>query len=181
MRELRALMVGVREVIRDVGFDCIGSCRASALRALPEVRAMCASGTCQMHGRNWACPPHCGEIEGFQAQFDGRTECIVVQTVMELEDEFDAETMMEAQRVHAERIKRVVGMLSADASVLVLSAGACAFCDICTCPDEPCRYPEKRLVSMEAAGLMVNDVCRAAGIPYNHGARTIAYTGCVVL
>jgi len=41
--------------------------------------------------------------------------------------------------------------------------------------------PEWRLVSMESAGLMVNDVCMSAGIPYNHGKNRIAYTGCVVL
>jgi hypothetical protein len=34
---------------------------------------------------------------------------------------------------------------------------------------------------MESAGLMVNDVCMSAGIPYNHGKNRIAYTGCVVL
>ena len=34
---------------------------------------------------------------------------------------------------------------------------------------------------MEAAGLLVTDACNAAGVPYNHGKLTMAYTGCALL
>ncbi len=101
---------------------------------------------------------------------------------MELEDEFDGETMMEAAQVHQARIHRLAQLMSGDGpNVILLTAGACTICPRCTCPEEPCRFPERRLVSMESAGLMVNDVCMSAGIPYNHGKNRIAYTGCVVL
>ena len=53
-------------------------------------------------------------------------------------------------------------------------------CKPCAYP-EPCRFPGRRLVSMEAAGLLVTDACNAAGVPYNHGRLTIAYTGCALL
>ena len=159
----------IQEAIEACGFECVGTCSASELRTLEAVREMCASGRCQ----------------DFQEAFGERSQCWVLQTVMELEDEFDGETMMEAAQVHQARIHKlsqlVSGMPGNSPDAILLTAGACTICPRCTCPEEPCRFPEKKLVSMESAGLMVNDVCVSAGIPYNHGKGRIAYTGCVVL
>ena len=62
----------------------------------------------------------------------------------------------------------------------VLSAGTCTLCKPCAYPNEPYRFPDRAMVSMEAAGLVVSDVCTQAGIPYNHGKQTIAYSSCVL-
>ena len=45
----------------------------------------------------------------------------------------------------------------------------------------PCRHPDRALVSMEAAGLMVSEACETAGLPYYHGPGTISYTSCILL
>ena len=66
------------------------------------------------------------------------------------------------------------------AESMTLTAGACTLCATCTYPDEPCRFPDRRLVSMEAAGLVVSEVCELAAVPYNHGPLTITYSGCVL-
>lgn len=63
---------------------------------------------------------------------------------------------------------------------LPLSSGGCHICKKCTYPDAPCRFPEKAFPSMEACGLVVNDVCKASGVPYNYGPRTMTFTGCVL-
>ena len=63
---------------------------------------------------------------------------------------------------------------------LPLSSGGCHICQKCTYPDAPCRFPEKAFPSMEACGLVVNDVCKASGVPYNYGPRTMTFTGCVL-
>ena len=108
-------------------------------------------------------------------------QCLVVQTVGELEDEFDGEAMMEAADTHGERVHKLASELSGlDFPTMCLSAGTCGLCPTCTYPDAPCRFPEKRLVSMEASGLVVSEVCQAAGIPYNHGKLNIAYSSCVL-
>ena len=64
---------------------------------------------------------------------------------------------------------------------LPLSAGTCTLCPTCSCPDAPCRHPARALISMEAAGLLVSEVCEAAGIPYYHGKGTISFTSCILL
>ena len=63
---------------------------------------------------------------------------------------------------------------------LPLTAGSCTLCARCTYPDRPCRYPTKRLSSMEAYGLFVSDICTRSGLAYNYGPRTMTYTSCVL-
>lgn len=177
-------MVGViEELIAKQGFDCTGTCPASELSVLEDVRDMCAAGKCQIYDHSWACPPACGDIYDFERQMHEFAHCTVLQTVGQMEDEFDVETMMEAEQTQKERIYQLIEDIDAaglSSEVMVLSAGTCRLCNTCTYPDEPCRFPDKRLVSMEAAGLYVSGVCTQAGIPYNHGKNTIAYSGCVL-
>ena len=172
----------IEELALAQGFDCLGTCSAKELVAREEVRAMCAANTCQMYEHSWACPPACGDIEEFQQLFDERELCIVTQCVAQLADSFDFEAMVLAearQKKSTEELAKKIGDAGIDA--LVLTAGTCTLCKECTYPDAPCRMPEKRLVSMEAAGLVVSEVCGAANVAYNHGTNTLAYTGCVLI
>jgi predicted metal-binding protein len=169
------------DLAKECGFECMGSLNPSQLEARYEVRDMCASGTCQVYGHNWACPPACNNIEEYQELFSSYTTCIVVQTVVQLEDEFDIDTMLEGETIQKKRFLDLVEKVQGKKiSALFLSAGACTICDVCTYPEKPCRFPNKRLTSMEAAGLIVSDVCAQADIPYNHGKKTLAYTSCVL-
>ena len=69
----------------------------------------------------------------------------------------------------------------ADMSALTpLTAGCCTICAKFTYPDKPCRYPSKRLSSMEAFGLFVSDICARSGLGYNYGPRTMTYTSCLL-
>lgn len=179
-------MSGVADQLRALaeyrGFESVGSCNADALVAREEVRAMCASDRCRSYGTNWACPPHCGSLDEFADLFASKGLCFAVQTVGRLDDEFDVESMAAAERLHSERFRalcRDVTRVVGDAAFF--GAGPCTVCGACSCPDASCRRPEKRLVSMEAAGLVVGDVCISCGIPYNHGPRTIAYTSCILV
>ena len=171
----------VQALADELGFECMGLAPASALIARPEVRDMCASGKCQKYGTSWACPPACPSIEEFQAMYGTFDQCLVVQTVGELEDEFDGEAMMDAAEQHGKRVYELASKVAdLDFPTMCLSAGTCMLCPTCTYPDAPCRFPEKRLVSMEASGLVVSDVCQAARIPYNHGKLSIAYSSCIL-
>ena len=177
-------LADLRRLVEQAGFDSIGEVAATDLEVREEVRDMCASGRCHRYGKNWACPPACGDLDRFRAEIGSCTRGFVFQTVGRLEDEFDGEAMMDAEKLHKQRTIVLVDALVAvgvypDACA-VYSAGTCTRCRTCAYP-EPCRFPQARLVSMEAAGLLVTDACNAAGVPYNHGPLTIAYTGCVLL
>lgn len=173
----------IEQLASEQGFECMGACDAKQLVARQEVRAMCAADACQTYDRSWACPPACGAIEDFERQMHEFDTCLVVQTVAQMEDDFDIETMQEAGDLQKRRVLDLVEAIEKaglSAETMTLTAGTCTLCPECTYPDRPCRFPDKRLVSMEAAGLVVSEVCTLADIPYNHGPLTIAYSGCVL-
>lgn len=175
-------MTEIKEIIDAVGFEDSGCCASSEIRVRKDVRNMCSAGKCNMYGHNWSCPPACGELNIYADRIAATEQCFVVQTVMEMEDDYDVETMMEAEQVQKKRMFETAEKLrEAGLDCLVLASGACTICKPCTYPDAPCRFPEKRLVSMESAGLMVNEVCDKANVRYNHGRETITYTGAILI
>jgi predicted metal-binding protein len=176
-------MDAIEQIASEIGFECMGMCSAKELVAREEVRSMCSANKCQVFDHSWACPPACGDIAYFQERMRAHEHCLIVQTVAEMEDDFDVETMEEAGERQKQRVLDLVEAIDKaglSAETMTLSAGTCTLCKTCTYPDEPCRFPDKRLVSMEAAGLVVSEVCMQAGIEYNHGPLTMTYSGCVL-
>ena len=90
--------------------------------------------------------------------------------------------MMEAEAAHKEHFNALhERLLETWPGLLALGAGTCTRCRECTYPDAPCRFPEKRVSSMEACGLVVMDTCKANGLGYYYGPQSIAYTSCFLL
>ena len=92
---------------------------------------------------------------------------------------FSVEQRMDMLRRACEGIHNVE--IIAWPGLLALGAGTCTRCKECTYPDAPCRFPDKRVSSMEACGLVVMDTCKANGLGYYYGPQSIAYTSCFLL
>lgn len=163
---------------REEGLDAY-ALDVSTLVFRTDVREMCASDKCRNYNRSWSCPPACGTLEEMTARVKGFSLGILVQTVGRQEDEFDYEAMMETGEKHAKSFRRLVERFSGS-DILPLGMGTCDLCPECSYPGAPCRFPERMYPSMEAAGLMVSDVCAKNGVPYYHGRLTIAYTSCIL-
>ena len=69
-------------------------------------------------------------------------------------------------------------LLDRGIEALAAGAGCCTVCKECTYPDAPCRFPEQKMSSMEALGMLVLEVCKANDMRYFYGENTIAYTSC---
>ncbi len=169
-------------IAEELGFSHMGWFDPSGLRALQEVRDMCAVDRCHRYGKSWSCPPACGDLSFTESRMRSYQQGLLVQTTAQLEDDFDAENMTEAQKRHKDRFQtlaRQARLLVPDC--LPLSAGTCTVCRSCTYPDRPCRFPKRRLSSMEAYGLLVSDVCKLASLPYYYGRGTLTYSSCILL
>lgn len=163
----------------DQGFTHAGPMEASTLKFRPEVRQMCAADRCQMYGRTWACPPGCGSLEDMEERVKGYYRGFIVETVGQLEDDFDYETMLETEKLHNASFQRLIPVVrKIFPRAIPMAAGSCTRCEECTYPDAPCRFPELVWPSMEACGLIVSDVCRDNGMKYNHGKGTICFISC---
>jgi predicted metal-binding protein len=163
------------------GFTLAAPVDIGTITLLDEVRDMCAVNKCHAYNTNWSCPPACGSIEDCQNRVNSYESGIIVQTTGMLEDDFDFETMEETAKKHGKTFVSFTKQLRKkypELELLPLGAGACLTCEKCTYPDAPCRFPELKSSPMEGYGMVISEVCKANGIPYNHGRGTLTYVGC---
>ena len=143
---------------------------------------MCTSGKCGKYGTNWACPPACGTLEACERSIRRYKRGILLQTIGELEDEFDGVGMMETEKRHKDNFRRLLDKLRKEyPDLLALGTGCCTECEACSYPDSPCRFPERAVSSVEAYGILVQELCRANGLEYYYGPGRISYTSCCLL
>lgn len=162
------------------GFTLAAPIDVDTIRLMPEVREMCEVNKCTAYGTNWACPPACGTLDECTARIKEYKTGIVVQTTGILEDDFDAEGMMETSKRHDKTFRKFLKYLRENYTegILPLCAGGCTICPDCTYPDEPCRYPDLMVSPMEGYGILISDLCAKNNIKYNHGRGTLTYVSC---
>lgn len=180
----------VRETALACGFTSAGPLNPDTLVIRAEVRDACAADKCQSYGKNWSCPPACGTLEECEKKIRRYQAGFILQTTGTVEDSFDFEAMTAIAGEHNGHLKEFQKKLwelfpassTAGTAVpwLLLGSGACRICETCSCPETPCRFPGSMIVSMEAMGLWVSDVCSVNGLPYNYGPGTLTYVGCVL-
>lgn len=164
-----------------LGFEGAVPLDVGTLRFMPEVRAMCESNRCGNYGKCWVCPPACGDVEALAARAASFKCGLLVQTVGKLSGSFDYEGMMRLEHKHKRRFARLARKLSRRfPTTMPLGAGGCRICKTCAYPGAPCRHPNKAFVSMEAAGLLVSEICERNGLPYTYGENSLAYTSCIL-
>lgn len=146
-------------------------------------RDMCASNACGVYGKCYMCPPDVGEIDALMAEVGRYDYALVYQTVTELEDSFDFEGMIDAKKQTyplAQKL-RVVFHDASIARTLHLGAGGCGVCETCAkATAEPCRFPERAMPSLEAYGVNVSQLAKAADMKYINGQNTVTYFGAVL-
>lgn len=149
-----------------------------------QVREWCKRNACGKYGTNWMCPPGVGDLEELEAAACHYTYGLVMQTVHPLEDSFDFEGMMDGKEAHEKVFRQVYAHLQSLGELgemLPLNAGACTLCPRCAYLDEqPCRFPEKAMPSLEAYGIDVVDLVAKCGIPYVNGQNTVSYVGLIL-
>ncbi|MBQ3084868.1 MAG: DUF2284 domain-containing protein [Clostridia bacterium] len=142
-----------------------------------KFRELCASNACGMYGRCWTCPPDIGEIDALMEKLRSYRSALVYQTIFPLEDSFDFEGMMEAGRRHNELVQKLRKEIPEG---LHLGAGGCKVCSPCAKhSNEPCRFPDRAIASLEAHGVNVSKLAQLAGMKYINGADTVTYFGAV--
>ena len=143
------------------------------------LRRFCEVNHCGHYGKNYSCPPHIGDVETVIAEAKSYQRAIIYQTVTEIENSYDFEGMMAAAKKHSKVSKLIDAELQKDYSdYLMLTAGGCDVCKVCAVIDnEPCRFPEKAVSSVEAYCIDVSLLDRDCGMKYVNGTNTVTYFG----
>lgn len=153
---------------------------AACIQTDATFRDVCAANACGMYGKNWMCPPAVGEIHELMAQMKKFRKALVYQSVAKLEDSFDFEGMMVAKKEHHQLSKRIA-LIFHGKDMLHLGAGACEECRQCAIiTGAPCRRPDVAIASLEAYGVNVSQLAKAADMCYINGTDTVTYFGMVL-
>lgn len=136
----------------------------------PRIRHVCQS-ECPMYGKTWACPPAVGEVDDCRAKCLGYGHALCITTVTEVRDIADLDETLSTRAGHEAVTHQTEALLRqcGAAAVYVLSTEACAQCERCTYPDEPCRHPERMYPCVESHCIVVTDLAERYGIEFLSG------------
>ena len=166
----------------DLGATRARVIRADEIKTDRRFRAMCEANACGVYGKCYMCPPDVGDIDEMMESLKQYTWALVYQTVGMLEDSFDFEGMQEAGERH-NRLAQNLRAAFKDKEIqnpLHLGAGGCRLCPRCAKLDnEPCRFPDAAMASLEAYGINVSELAATAGMKYINGTNTVTYFGAV--
>lgn len=146
-------------------------------------RDICAQNGCGVYGRCWMCPPDVGDIHVLMDDLKTYTHGLWYQSIGEIEDSFDIEGMTAVGAQHARLSQKIQAAVKAayDGDVLHLTCGGCRLCEKCAkVTDEPCRFPEKALPSLEAYGVDVYNTTKDTDLKYINGQNTVTFFGMVL-
>jgi len=170
------------ETAEKSGFTHAAALDVSTLDFMQEIRDMCNAQQCRNYDTSWSCPPACASLEEMREKVKSYTHGLLVQTVGELEDSLDWDGIQEVGKRHKDNFGRMRNALEKEhPNLLAMGAGKCEICETCTYPENPCRFPDKMEVSMEACGLFVSKVCTDNNLAYNYGSNKMAFTSCFLI
>ena len=156
----------------------------------PQLLDYCKVNACGKYNRSWTCPPACGTMEEQKKNILLHRKALVFTTKHELEDSFDYEGMNRGRDLHTNLtidIGKSFARILEAGGFSVYGAGSCPICSgkdegacagnfvaRCAFPD-PCPHPDEKIGSIEAAGIDVTELSKAAKIAYNNGPNTVTY------
>jgi len=136
----------------------------------PALLESCKTNVCGNYNNSWVCPPACESIEEQKKKIFAYQNLLVFTTMHTLEDSFDYEGMTEGRKLHTLLTLELRKKLNTP----VYGAGNCPICKACAFPS-PCAHPEEKIGSVEAAGIDVTSLSKAANIAYNNGQNTVNF------
>lgn len=134
-----------------------------------RIRYICEH-ECTMYGTSWACPPAVGSVAQCRQKVLSYPAGLVITTLTEVDDISDLQATLATRKPHeaiTRQVRDILRQFSAD--VFVLSTEACAECAHCTCPDAPCRHPERMFPCVESFGIVATSLAERHGIEFYNG------------
>ncbi len=171
----------MKRLALETGFFEAGALDINALVYEPQIREICETNRCGAYGKLWVCPPAIGTLAECKERVEQYQSMLLFSAKFDLEDPFDYEGMMDG----VARFQKMIEAFDAQIrpltdTYLLLANGGCGNCKTCTCPDAPCRYPEKAFQALEGYGFDVSALAAAAGMHYHNGANTMTYFGALL-
>jgi predicted metal-binding protein len=156
----------------------------SVIQFHEDFRKACEQNVCRKYDTNWMGPPAVGPISELKKRVLRYAQGMLFQTVHTIASNFDMKGMMAAAGIHERTFRHLLNRIRKEYSeedILPLNAGCCQICGRCAYLDgQPCRNPEDAVASVEAYGMNVIALQKAAGLIYYHGKNSVTYVGMIL-
>ncbi len=147
-----------------------------------EVRDRCADNYCGFYGKNYMCPPSVGDLEYYQKLILTYQKGLIFSKIYSLKNKYDHQGMVNSGLEFRNVIQKINKAAKAEnRDCLFFTAGTCSICKTCAIlSQEPCRFPDETIPSLEASGIDVVTLSRDLGMNYNNGPNKVTYFGLVL-
>ena len=145
-------------------------------------RPFCEENLCGQYGVNHSCPPSCGSPEQMKQRILSHKKALVLQTMWEISDLEDKETIKQAKRGHNLAALRLMKALREQGCPgFLVGASGCALCSPCALKNgESCTFPDLQYSCMSAYCIFVKKLADECGLEYTPGDGLTAFFGMYV-
>lgn len=171
----------LKKLVLECGASVVSSIKVKDIPFRTEFRKACERNLCGFYNACWVCPPAVGPIDALITRAKKSKYAIVFQSVYQLEDSFDIEGMSRAAKEHNALTQAVWECVKDLQGIdFILGAGSCTICKTCAKrTNEPCRFPDRAVASLEAYGIAVSELAELCGLRYTNGPNTVTYFGII--
>ncbi|MDR0509419.1 MAG: DUF2284 domain-containing protein [Candidatus Methanoplasma sp.] len=135
--------------------------------SIKECRKLCAQNLCGEYGVTWGCPPGIGTEEKCLKTVGSFSNAALLIKEFNNIDLRDKDLIKKISTSHQTACRKLGLELRKEGyRALALTDGGCKYCDKCTYPDSPCRFPDQMVTSISAYGIMMDAYLRSQNIDF---------------
>ncbi len=175
--------MGVAEFVRQLGIETCFEFDSEIVVPEDRIRAFCLENKCGNYRNNYMCPPYVGSLEEIRIKLKKFQRGALLQYAKSLDVRGDREGVGQTKIDFHNKILRIEEFLRERGinQVWGMIGGSCGLCDICRAKvGEPCLYPDKARMSLEAIAVDVIGLLDKFGLDSKFHADKITWTGCIL-
>lgn len=173
----------VVEFARQLGIETCLEFASEILVPEERIRAFCIENKCKNYGNNYTCPPYVGSLEDIRIKLGKFQHGLLLQYSKDIDVRGNREGVIQTKIDFHNKILQMEEFLRKKGidPVWGMIGGNCGLCDICQAKsNEPCLYPDKARMSLEAIAVDVVGLLDKFGLDSEFHADKITWTGCIL-
>ncbi|MCL2318100.1 MAG: DUF2284 domain-containing protein [Methanomassiliicoccaceae archaeon] len=136
-------------------------------KSMKECRKLCEENLCKEYGVTWGCPPGVGTEKECLKIIAKYSKAAILIRKHENIDLKNGVLLKELGADHQDICREFSEILRKKGyEVLPLSDGGCSYCEECSYPDEPCRFPDKCVTSISGYGILMDQYLKSQNIDF---------------
>jgi predicted metal-binding protein len=170
------------ELIGALGVSEFSSISTGALRFNSDYRKYCVENLCGNYNKSWTCPPNGGSAASIANEILSYSNAYVFTVSGPLRFSVDWKSMMRvADKLNQICFSIVDNIIPILGNGAVFGYGPCKYCKECAFKtQDPCRFPQKRVRSLECACVDVGDMAKVCGMVMGNDPNKMSFFGLFV-